>query len=82
MNSKPEREISKNVLEFDVNTEYKTDLITGMNFSLYFLGSYHTVKKSQETKIAKHPPRFLTYGVKRLDKGVAASKKILALCLF
>ena len=32
MNSKPEREISKNVLEFDVNTEYKTDLITGMNF--------------------------------------------------
>ena len=33
MNSKPEREISKNVLEFDVNTEYKADLITGMNFS-------------------------------------------------
>ena len=35
----------------------------------------HTVKKSKETKIAKHPPRFLIYGVKMLDKGVAASKK-------
>ena len=42
----------------------------------------HTVKKSKETKIAKHPPRFLIYGAKMLDKGVAASKKILALCLF
>ena len=42
----------------------------------------HTVKKSKETKIAKHPPRFLIYGAKMLDKGVAASKIILALCLF
>ena len=25
--------MSKNVLEFDVNTEYKADLITGMNFT-------------------------------------------------
>ena len=43
---------------------------------------YQSVKKSKETKIAKHPPRFLIYGAKMLDKGVAASKKILALCLF
>ena len=42
----------------------------------------HTVKKSKETKIAKHPPRFLIYGAKMSDKRVAASKKILALCLF
>ena len=26
-----------------------------------------------ETKIAKHPPRFLIYGAKMFDKGVAAS---------
>ena len=32
MNSNPGREILKNVLKFGVNTEYKTDLITGMNF--------------------------------------------------
>ena len=44
--------------------------------------TYHTVKKSKETKIAKHPPRFLIYGAKMIDKVVAASKKILALCLF
>ena len=48
----------------------------------YSIQSTHTVKKSKETKIAKHPPRFLIYGAKMLDKGVAASKKILALCLF
>ena len=41
MNSNPEREIFKNVLKFDVNTEYKTDLITGMNFSgSIYLGLY------------------------------------------
>ena len=35
----------------------------------------HTVKKSKETKIAKHPPRFLIYGAKMSDKRVEASKK-------
>jgi len=33
------------------------------------------VKKSKETKIAKHPPRPPIYVAKMLDKGVAASKK-------
>jgi hypothetical protein len=37
------------------------------------------VKKSKGTKIAKHPPRFLIYGAKMLDKDVTPSKKILAL---
>ena len=41
-----------------------------------------TVQNSKETKIAKHPHRFLIYGAKMLDKGVATSKKILALCPF
>ena len=35
----------------------------------------HTVKKSKWNKIAKHPPRFLIYSAKMLDKGVAASKQ-------
>ena len=45
-----------------------------------FQSQLHTVKKSYETKIAKHPARFLIYGAKMLVKGVAASKQILALC--
>ena len=49
MNSKPEREISKNVLEFDVNTEYKTDLITGMNFRKYPLRRYILVSGAPGT---------------------------------
>ena len=35
MNSNPGREILKNRLRFGVNTEYKTDLITSMNFNPY-----------------------------------------------
>ena len=52
MNSKPEREISKNVLEFDVNTEYKTDLITGMNFSADVCSKEkRTIRKKRRTII-------------------------------
>ena len=36
----------------------------------------------QRNKSCKTPSQNLIYGVKMLDRGVAASKKILALCLF
>ena len=39
-----------------------------------FLMSNHNVKKSKETKNAKHPHRFSIYGAKMLVIGVAASK--------
>jgi hypothetical protein len=35
--------------------------------------------KIQINEIAKHPPRFLIYGAKMLDKGVATSKIKIAL---
>ena len=57
MNSKPEREISKNVLEFDVNTEYKTDLITGMNFNKSGVQIRFRALFGQEVKVGIRFPK-------------------------
>ena len=58
-------------------------MLLNRGFDCNFMYSLkHTVKKSKETKIAKHPSRFLIYGGKMLGKFVETLKKKFYRCPF